>query len=188
MDLPTITTQRLVLRKLRSTDIPRIVKYANNRGISDNTLNIPYPYKEEDAVYWINMADEGARKSDGYIFGITLKAVDQFIGGISLTMEPFDKAMIGYWLAEPYWNKGYMTEATAAILQFGFENLGLRKIYSNHLEQNPASGKVMINNSMIKEAVLKDHVKKGERYFTLIQYRLTEEEYCQIQNDRLSNN
>ena len=85
---------------------------------------------------------------------------------------------MGYWLAEPYWNQGYTSEAAAALLQYGFNTLGLHKILATHLVENPASGKVMIKNGMIKEGELKDHAKKNGVYRSLIQYRLTKEEYA----------
>ena len=45
------------------------------------------------------------------------------------------------------------------------------------MHHNLASGKVMIKNGMIKEAELKDHISKKGTYYTLIQYRLTKNEY-----------
>jgi len=62
-------------------------------------------------------------------------------------------------------------------LEFGFEELGLHKIYAIHLDKNPASGRVMTKNGMIREAKLTDHIKKGDEYFDVIQYRMTKKEF-----------
>jgi len=141
-------------------------------------MNIPYPYWEEDAKNWILMGQEGLEEGNRYTFAIALKPNDEFIGGISLGVEQLaERALIGYWLAEPFWNKGYTTEAAKTIISFGFEQLKLNKLYSTHLAHNLASGKVMSNNGMIKEAELVDHVRKGNKYHTLIQYRITKSEY-----------
>jgi len=78
---------------------------------------------------------------------------------------------------EKYWNKGYATEATQAVLNFGFFKLKLNKIYATHILENLASGKVMVKNNMIREGVLKDHTKNGDVYRSLVQYRLTKNEF-----------
>ena len=175
---PTIETKRLFLAQLKADDIPQIVRYAANKNISDNTLNIPFPYTEKDAIYWINLAHQGFKNGTHFIFGVRLKQEDVFIGGIGFTVEQrFNRAEIGYWIAEPFWNKGYATEATQAIIKFGFEQLALNKLTSSHFAKNLASGKVMVNSGMTQEGELKEHVRKDTTYHTLILYGLTKKEY-----------
>ena len=53
------------------------------------------------------------------------------------------QAELGYWIGEPYWGMGYCTEAARELIQFSFQKMGLKKIMSEHLTSNPASGKVM---------------------------------------------
>jgi len=175
---PEIKTKRLILRKLTVLDIPQIVEYAGNSKVTEMTLNIPHPYEENDAIFWINSANQGFKNKTQYTFGIGIKSSNEFIGGIGLKVNArFNWAELGYWIAEPFWNKGYATEGVSALLAFGFEALKLNKIHASHLKENPASGKVMIKNGMIKEGELKDHTKKGDCYKTLIQYRLTRSEF-----------
>jgi RimJ/RimL family protein N-acetyltransferase len=176
--LPKIETNRLFLNELNAADIPQIVEYAANKNISDYTLNLPFPYSEKDAVYWLNLANQGLKSKTHFIFAIRMKSSNEFIGGIGLTVEQrFFRAEVGYWIAEHFWNNGYTTEATKAIIDFGFAELGLNKITSSHLEKNPASGKVMIKCGMIKEGELKEHVCKNSIFHTLILYGLTKAEH-----------
>jgi len=176
-NFPKIETERLVLTELKSVDIPEIVKHASNKNISDFTLNLPFPYSEKDAIYWINLANQGFKNGTNIIFGIRLKTDNQFIGGISLTIErKFNRAEIGYWIAEPFWRKGYATEATRSIIKYGFDNLDLNKLTSSHLAKNPASGKVMENSGMKKEGELKEHILKKSEYHDLILYGLTKKQ------------
>ena len=180
--LPSLATNRLILSQLTSVDIPKIIEYAGNRKIAEMTLNIPHPYEEEDAIFWLNRAHEGLKNKTEYSFAVRLKGSEAFIGGIGLMVnERFNLAEFGYWIAEPFWNKGYATEATRALLEFGFEELKLNKIHAAHLIENPASGKVMIKNGMIKEGEFKDHVRKDDVYKSLIQYRLTLSEFKEFQ-------
>jgi len=177
-EFPKIETKNLIIGRLKSKDIPNIIAYAGNKKIADMTLNIPHPYKEKDAVFWIKNSSEGFKNKTQFTFRIGLKDKDKFIGGIGLKVESrFNRAELGYWIAEPFWNNGFATEATKAVLKFGFEKLTLNKIHASHLIDNPASGKVMLKNGMIKEAELVEHVKKADKYLSLIQYRLTKTEY-----------
>ncbi len=181
---PKIKTDRLILDQIKITDIPDIVAYAGNVKIVENTRTMPHPYREEDAIAWINMANEGFKAKNNYIFAIRSKENLDFMGGIGLTLDvQNNRAELGYWQAEPFWNQGFTTEAVKGILKFGFEALNLNKIIAVYLTTNEASGRVMIKNGMIKEAEFKDHdLKKGRTiedntYVSLIQYRLTKTEY-----------
>ena len=175
---PEIETNRLLLRKLSFEDIPKIIEYAGNKKVAEATLNIPHPYKEEDAIFWLNSANTGFKKKIQYTFAIRTKINNEFIGGIGLKINiNFKRGVLGYWIAEPFWNKGFATESVGGILKFGFNKIKLNKIYATHFFENPASGRVMIKNGMIKEGELKDHTKKGDLLKSLIQYRLTNKEF-----------
>lgn len=177
-EFPRLETERLLLSDLDHADIPTIVEYAGNKNISLNTQNIPYPYKKEDAIFWINATAEGFREQRQYTFAVKLKTSGEFIGAIGLRVERRNRrAELGYWIAEPFWNRGFASEATKAVLHFGFEELELHKIFATHLEKNPASGRVMLKNGMIKEGELKEHIYKDRGFSTLIQYRLTIDEF-----------
>lgn len=182
--LPTLETARLRLRELKAEDIPAIVEYAGNNNIAKTTTNIPHPYEEKDAVDWIKSAQEGFQNNTQFVFGVELKSKNQFIGGVGLTVNnKFNRAEAGYWIAEPFWNNGYCSEALSGLLRFGFEELHFNKIFATHFSENIASGKVMAKNGMIKEAELKEHIKKSDTFITLVQYRLTKSEYEKINSN-----
>ncbi|TDQ25718.1 GNAT family N-acetyltransferase [Tenacibaculum caenipelagi] len=176
-NFPKIETERLFLTELKAKDISDIVKYASNKNISDFTQNIPFPYSEKDAIFWINMANQGFENGNQYTFAIRLKEKDNFIGGIGIKIErKNNRAEIGYWIAEPFSGNGYATEATKAILKFGFDNLNLNKFTSSHLANNPASGQVLKNSGMKKEGELKEHIFKNSKYIDLILFGLTKKQ------------
>lgn len=150
---PELNTDRLKLRKLVPEDIPSLVRYADNRKISDNIINIPYPYREPDAVFRISYVVQGFRKKTLYVFAIAWKESGEFIGEASLHVEDGGQAQLGYWVGEPFWNKGIATEAVGAILKFGFEQLNLSRIYATAHIRNTASVKVLLKNGMKKENV-----------------------------------
>jgi len=176
---PCLITPRLVLRAFALADVLPLVALAGNYEVARNTLNIPHPYREEDARRWVQITHENYVQQTGYAFAMELRATGDFIGGIGLTLaRRFDRAEAGYWVGQPYWGQGLASEALAALLRFGFEELGLNKIYATHLAENPASGRVMLKNGMVKEGELVQHTKRDGRYHDLWQYRLTRAEYA----------
>lgn len=177
-NFPKLESNRLILNRIRLSDVEKIVEYAGNIKIARYTLNIPHPYNEEDAVFWINSANQGYLNKTQFTFAIRLKESGVFIGGVGLKINKrFNRSELGYWIGEPYWNQGYASESVGRMLVFGFKELKLNKIYATHLIENPASGKVMMNNGMIKEGELKEHFMKGNDYTSVIQYRMTKTEY-----------
>ena len=151
---PEINTRRLKLRKLSPEDNPSLVKYAGNKKISDEVLNIPYPYQEFDAIFRISYVVQGFKNKTRYAFAITLKETGELIGEISLHLEDDrKKAELGYWIGEPFWNQGIATEAAIAVLEFGFGTLGLQKIYATCHIENEASVKVLLKNGMLMRHV-----------------------------------
>src|SRR5215831_16983417 len=130
---PELFTERLHLRRIQLTDVPSLIKYVNNKKISDQILNIPFPYGEEEAIHRMNFIIEGFKNKQRFVFAITFKDKDELIGEIGLHLDKNNNnAQFGYWVAEPFWNNGIATEAVAAILKFGFEKLDLNKIYATH--------------------------------------------------------
>ncbi|QNE38236.1 GNAT family N-acetyltransferase [Hymenobacter sp. NBH84] len=175
---PTLATERLLLRQPLAHDIPTIVQLANEPTVANMTLNIPHPYGEADAIYWLNAANQGFASGQHHVFAIELRETGQFVGGIGLTVEQrFNRAEAGYWVGKPFWNQGIATEALRAVLAFGFETLELHKIFATHLVANLASGKVMQHAGMQWEAELHQHVRKNGQYFDLMQYQLTRPTY-----------
>ena len=174
----SILTERLSLGAILATDIPSIMKYAGSAKVAEKLLDLPHPYYEKDAIFWLNLAHQGWQDKSRYIFGIRLQETQEIIGGIGLHVEArHNRAELGYWIGVPFWGQGYMSEAVAAVLKFGFETAGLHKIFAIHDIANPASGKVMSKNGMIKEGELKDHIKVKEAYKTIAQYGLTKTDY-----------
>lgn len=152
-EFPRLYTDRLNLRKIQTEDIPALVNYANNKKVSQYVLNIPYPYQEPDAVFRISYVHQGFKTNTRYVFAIALKNNDEFIGEISLHLDrQKNVAELGYWIGEPFWNKGIVTEAIAAVLRFGFEKLNLDLIFATCNADNIASNKVIEKNRFQKNS------------------------------------
>ena len=166
-----IETERLILRPINEKDLVDIAELINNKKISDVTRLIPHPYVIDDAKEWYKKQKDECQNNAAAIFAITLKDSDKMIGAIGLQINQNDEnAELGYWLGEPYWDVGYMTEAAKAVLDFGFKKLKLHRIFAHHMKINDASGKVLQKIGMRYEGSSKEHIKKNGIFQDLENY------------------
>ena len=175
---PALQTQRLILTEFRKKDAGAIAELANNPNISSVTIRMPYPYHKKDALNFIDLAHEAFLGESGYLFAIRLKTDNSFIGGMGIHLDKESNiAEIGYWIGEPYWNKGYASEALTEISKFGFEKLGLQKLHAHCFGANYASAKVLEKAGFTKEGILRQHLLKDGVYKDLIYYGLLSTEF-----------
>jgi RimJ/RimL family protein N-acetyltransferase len=161
-DLPTLRTARLVLRPFVLADAPVVQRLAGDENVASTTLNIPHPYEDGMAERWIEkQAPEWeARKS--LALAVTT-GDDGLVGAVSLALTPAHRrAELGYWIGVPFWNRGYATEASSALIAYGFEELGLNRVLARHITRNPASGRVMRKLGMRPEGVMREHIMKWD--------------------------
>ncbi|MEC1180681.1 GNAT family N-acetyltransferase [Metasolibacillus meyeri] len=167
----TITTDRLILRLFQKADAEVVAKLCNNYNIYKSTLSLPYPYKIEDALTWIEYHYDNFIEDRSYEFAVTDKETNEIYGGIALSNnKQFNQGELAYFIGEPYWGKGYATEAAQAMVQFAFEEKKLHKVFARYFATNPASGKVMEKIGMVREGVLKEHIVKDGKYEDLVHY------------------
>ncbi|MEL6254272.1 MAG: GNAT family N-acetyltransferase [Bacteroidota bacterium] len=145
---PTLYSPRLILRKIEIDDIPALLKHANNKKIADRIPNLPFPYKEPQAVFRISYVVQGFKQKKRFVFAIILKETEELIGEISLHKEGEKLAQVAFWLSESYWKQGFTTEALKATLEFGLGKAGYDQIYATCRPDNPASAQVMLKNGM----------------------------------------
>jgi RimJ/RimL family protein N-acetyltransferase len=96
------------------------------------------------------------------------KADQQLMGAISLRPhQRHQRADIGYWIGVPYWNQGYTSEAARRLVDYGFAELGLRRIYASYFSHNIASRRVMEKAGMTYEGTLRQHVERLGKFYDL---------------------
>jgi ribosomal-protein-alanine N-acetyltransferase len=179
LDQPTLTTKRLTLRPFVLDDAWDVERLAGMREIADTTLNIPHPYPVGAATRWIETHAPAWAAGTGVTYAIVETANGKLAGVVSLMQihREHRRAELGYWIAVDRWNKGFATEASASILDFGFRNLGLHRIESTHFVRNPASGKVMQKLGMTEEGIERDSAVKWDHFESLVRYAILESEW-----------
>jgi ribosomal-protein-alanine N-acetyltransferase len=150
---------KYVIRDFRIDDAPSIAKYANNRKIWINLRDgFPYPYQRPDAE---NFLSKVTQQNPRTLFAIANDK--EAIGSIGLILgEDVHRftAEMGYWLAEPFWNKGIMSEVVSRFTDFAFEKFEINRIFAEPYISNPASARVLEKAGFVLEGTLRASVFK----------------------------
>jgi ribosomal-protein-alanine N-acetyltransferase len=175
---PALHTQRLTLRPFSLSDALVVQRLAGAKEIADTTLRIPHPYPNGAAQEWISTHARQFADGEAAIFAIAERESESLIGSIGLEISGENaSAEMGYWIATPYWNQGYCTEAAGAILRFAFDTLGLNRVQARHLTRNPASGRVMQKIGMSHEGHLRQAVRKSGMFEDLEMYAILMQDF-----------
>jgi RimJ/RimL family protein N-acetyltransferase len=175
---PSLETARLILRPFRLSDAPAVQTLAGKIEIAETTMNVPHPYEDGMAEEWIGTHAAGYEDDKSATFAIVLREEANLVGAIGLQIDrSANKAELGYWVGRPYWNLGFATEATGAMLAFGFDELRLNRIQARHFGRNPSSGRVMEKAGMILEGTARQAAIKWDRYEDLVSYAILREDW-----------
>ncbi|MGM0622327.1 MAG: GNAT family N-acetyltransferase [Bacteroidota bacterium] len=159
----------VVLREINDADLPKMANYANNLKVSINMRDaFPNPYTLDDAKIFFKMVNEQNPKTF-----LAIEYQGEYVGNISLLpgSDVYRKsAEIGYFIGEPFWNKGIATKAVKLITKFGFEKLDIVRIYTGIFEFNKASQRVLEKCGFQKEVVFKDAIFKNGKLFDEIRF------------------
>jgi RimJ/RimL family protein N-acetyltransferase len=175
---PVLRTARLLLRPFGFDDALAVQVLAGAREVADTTLHIPHPYPAGAAEQWIATHPATWEAGTGVTYAITDAVTGALMGAVGLTiMPPHARGELGYWVGLPYWNRGYCTEASRALVELGFSQLGLHRIQARHLTRNPASGRVMQKLGMQAEGVSRHAILKNGRFEDLAMYAILADEW-----------
>jgi ribosomal-protein-alanine N-acetyltransferase len=115
----------------------------------------------------------------GYGFGVFLG--DRFVGEITLSSiqrGPFQNAFVGYWIDEAMAGQGLAPEATAAVLRFAFEELGLHRVEIAIVPRNRPSRRVVEKLCLREEGVAVRYLEIDGHWEDHVRYAMTAEEWA----------
>ena len=124
----------------------------------------------------------GERKK--FQFAIVLKSEERLIGncGIRKQNAYIQVADLGYEVDRRYWGHGYATEASRALLDFGFKQLGLHRIWAYCLEENVASARVLEKVGMRYEGRQRESEWMKNRWWNTLHYAMLDHEWRRMQS------
>ncbi len=176
--LPTIATQRLVLRPARMCDAPDLFEYSTDPEVARQVLWDAHSSIHQTRAY-IRFLIRQYRSGQPGSFVIELARERRVVGtiGFMWVQQEYRSAEVGYSLSHAYWNQGIMSEALAAVVAFGFEHLHLNRIEAQHESDNPASGRVMLHAGMRYEGRLRQRIYNKGRYADVDMYAILREDW-----------
>jgi ribosomal-protein-alanine N-acetyltransferase len=150
------------LGSVTPADAAALVKYLNNPAVTRYTGSIPYPYTLGDAQTWIDERRAWTLTPEPEIFFAIRQAEGELIGTIGLNEFEAGRtrvAEVGYWLAQPFWGQGIMSQAVGAFVLYAFESLGLHRLYARVFDPNVGSWRILEKHGFRLEGVLR-HLRR----------------------------
>lgn len=140
MNMPTLKTERLILRKFTKNDFDAMYKIFSDVDVNKFLPWFPLKTIEDVKTFYIEQYDKKYKQEKAYNYAICLKEDNRPIGYINVSMnESYD---FGYGLSKELWNKGIITEAGRVVIE-QLREAGIPYITATHDINNPRSGKVM---------------------------------------------
>ena len=159
-----IKTKRLLLRDLVPGDWQEAYQWGSDPKV---VRFMPWgPNSRAQTKSYIRRVQRLGRQRPRTKFelGVVLRAEDRLIGGCGIRIQNrvLREGDLGYVFHRSYWGKGYATEATKAIIDFGFSKLKMHRIWATCDLGNKASARVLEKAGMKREGTLRKHLfQKG---------------------------
>lgn len=175
----TILTKRLKLRDFVLGDQESVHRYASD---PETVRYVGWgPNSKEDTENFMRRVIESQKEEQRMNFelAVTLKEENTLIGGgrISVSDARHREGFIGYVLNRGFWGQGYATELAQALLAYGFDKLGLHRIYATCDIDNMASAHVLEKIGMRREGVLREYRLQGENWRDQFLYAVLDHEW-----------
>ncbi len=138
---PVVTSDRFILRALRTSDAGLITHYASEKRVATMTSNLPHPYPPGAAQGYIDRMCAPERIEDAWAMDGTSAESPELMGVISLKRMDRNQSEVGYWVAPPFWNTGLASEAVHALVLAN--PLRNKTMFASVFQDNPASGRVL---------------------------------------------
>lgn len=114
-----------------------------------------------------------------YTLAIVVEQGDRLIGscGINVSNPENREGWLGYCLDRNFWGKGYGTEVVRGLMDFGFTELALHRIFATCDLGNTASAHVLEKSGMKREGCLREHKWSKEEWRDSYLYAILEHEW-----------
>ena len=162
--------ERCRVREWAKTDAESLAEHANNINVAGNLRDrFPHPYTVKDARAFLRQAVAAKDPTN-----LAIETGGQAVGAIGYVpgrdVERFS-AEIGYWLGEPFWGRGIVTEALQLVTQHAFEQMNFLRLFALPFADNAGSVRVLekagyvlegrLRRSAIKDGVIRDQLMFG---------------------------
>jgi len=178
MNMPTvIITNRLHLRPFQIGDADDVLEYASDTEYGKYEVKVPQPFTLNDAREFVARFSNPQQLEEIKMLAMVLG--NKVIGQVYLNLlDPEnERAELAWMLSKALWGQGFTTEAAKAILDWGFQNLKLNKIYARCDFRNVRSVRVMEKLGMKREGLLRCNSKWLGQYIDELYYGILRREW-----------
>ena len=163
-DPPVLRTERLVLRQITESDGEGLFGIFADDEVTEHYAWDTFTSVEQGHELAARTAGQ-FRQREAIRWGLLLPGSARIIGTCGYTRWVQDSrfAILGYDLARDYWRRGLMSEAVAAVLRLGFEQLALHRVEATVMAGNTASAALLDRAGFRREGVMRERaLKRGE--------------------------
>ncbi|WP_158628929.1 GNAT family N-acetyltransferase [Dyella choica] len=144
MPVPTLVTERLILRGITEADAePYERHFVDYEVIRHLSAEVPWPFPAGGVGAFIRDRIVPVQGQDRWVWGLHRQGVDGVIGAIDLRRYG-ERKNRGFWLGREFWGKGYMTEAVIRVNDFAFDELGFERLVFANAVGNERSRNVKL--------------------------------------------
>ncbi|UDM05753.1 GNAT family N-acetyltransferase [Halomonas sp. NyZ770] len=153
---PVLETARLILKPLAIDDSDSLLEIFSDHEVMRYWNTAPWA-TIQDAIDFINGSHESMRREVSLVLGVYVKSTGELAGKCMLFSydQASKRAEIGFGLGRSCWGQGYIHEAGEALIQYGFNSLGLRRIEAEIDPENQASAKALGKLGFSQEGLLR---------------------------------
>lgn len=145
-----LETERLILRPVRRSDASSMIPLINNFEISKWLSRVACPYGEKEAEEFFEAVLDNDNPDHARPFAILSKGEPgRMIGCIGVEPHTVQDGVLsaaaefGYWIGQPFWGQGFVSEGTLAMIALSFECGGYEKLTAGYLDGNGASKRIL---------------------------------------------
>lgn len=185
---PQLETKRLILRPLVQSDAENIFEYAKNPNVSLFTLWEPHKTVTDSLNFIVDYAHSLYREKVPEPFAITLREnPNKVIGTVGcFWVSKSSKSMeLAYAVAESYWGKGLVTEASEAVVDYCFKTFEINRMQARCKTENKASARVMEKIGMTFEGTLKSAIFHRNRFWDMHYYSVLKDDWNKQQRGNI---
>jgi ribosomal-protein-alanine N-acetyltransferase len=154
-------------------DVSSLSKHANNKNITKYLRDgFPEPYTEENSKNYIDMC-LSANPANSLLFAVDING--EAVGSIGIFKKSDIyrmQAEIGYWLGEPFWDNGIISNAVKDICKIAFNNMNIIRIEAEPFEHNTGSRRILEKNCFILEGIKKNSIVNNNTVYNSCIYAL----------------
>jgi len=171
--VPTLQTERLIIRPWQRSDANDMFQYASDLEVTRYAM-WPAHSSVEESIRDISDAISRYEADSWMYLGIEHRADRKFIGSVGYVgwNRTDRRAELAFALNRSYWNRGIMTEACRAVLQFGWIEMQLHRVEAKCIATNLASIAILTKLGFTREGLRKEAARMDQSFVDVLEWGL----------------